>query len=482
MKLFPKLALTVCGLLIGTIVCLSAAFYMTQQRSIREQMNQERHAVLANLVHIAQESFLTNDDLLLVKYTGLLQKWNPALLSASVVSASGETLSHSEPNRIGKTNSENEPASTEALILTEPVPMGNHVIANAIVEFSQRYYAEVTRQRLAVLRRRVGEVALAAFVGGLLLSFLIALSWTRPIRSLVQAAGRIGHGRYDLELAGIDRRRDELGFLAKAVEEMAERLRELDAMKEDFVSAVTHELRSPLGAIESYLNLIADELKDGINEESWQLYLNRLRVNTQRLTRFVNDLLDVAALERGKVELHPQPTQTAVLAQDVLSFFEAKFVEKKLTASLRAAENLPTAILDPEKIRQVIVNLVSNAIKFTPAGGRITIHIECQKKENRLEIAVQDSGLGIAPHDQQKIFSKFEQVRGSRSKIQGPKGTGLGLPICKALVELHGGAIGVRSELGEGSTFFFTVPLAPSAAAGARMLRLASEPTEGVPT
>ncbi len=125
-------------------------------------------------------------------------------------------------------------------------------------------------------------------------------------------------------------RRDELGFLSKSFQTMAEELQELDHMKEDFVSAVTHELRSPLGAIESYLNLINEEVREGISPSTWQTYMERLRVNTQRLTRFVNDLLDVASLERGKIALERQPVNLAILIQDVVAFFAPKAAERKL--------------------------------------------------------------------------------------------------------------------------------------------------------
>src|SRR5439155_12621185 len=308
MKLFPKLALAVSTLLIGTTLCLSVSFYFAERRSIRAQADQERRALLQNLVHITQESFLTNDDLLLVKYTRWLQKWNPSLVSASVVSPQGEVLSHSEPSQIGKSVSPvvADPGRTEVLVLTQPVHLGNQWVATASAGFSERQFEETVQNRLRGLKRRLALIVAGAMATGLVISFWLALSWTRPIGALSQAAARIGQGKYQVDLASINRRHDELGFLSKAFQTMAEQLQQLDQMKEDFVSAVTHELRSPLGAIESYLNLIAQELHEGISTAAWENYLERLRINTQRLTRFVNDLLDVAALERGKIKLETQ--------------------------------------------------------------------------------------------------------------------------------------------------------------------------------
>ncbi len=467
MKLFPKLALTVSSLLIGTTICLSLSFYWAERRSIRFEAEQERHALLQNLVHIAQESFLTNDDLLLVKYTHWLQKWNPSLVSASVVSPRGEVLAHSEPSLIGKSVPQPiaapETDRTEVIVLTQPIHMGDTWVATASAGFSERQFEEIVQQRLRGLKRRLTIIVFGAIGAGLLISFLLALSWTRPIGSLAQAAKRVGQGKYQLDLASTLRRKDELGFLSKAFQTMAEQLQELDQMKEDFVSAVTHELRSPLGAIESYLNLINEEISEGISPSTWQTYMDRLRINTQRLTRFVNDLLDVAALERGKVTLDRQPVNLAILIQDVTAFFAPKIAERKLSCQTSFPEGpMPKAWADPDKIRQVLMNLLSNAIKFTPEKGTIEIGVEVLPNKDQLRVFVKDSGRGISPENQGKIFNKFEQVHSSRPLIKGPKGTGLGLSICRALVELHEGTIGVESKEGEGSCFYFTLPQAPA--------------------
>lgn len=463
MKLFPKLALMVSGLLIGTTVCLSGAFYLSERRSIEREADQERRALLQNLVHIAQESFLTNDDLLLVKYAGWLQKWNPALISASVAGTQDEVLAHSDPARIGKTAPASEASGAEIVVLSEPVRIGDHRIATASVEFSKRYFEDRVTERLARLQKRVALITAAALGVALAICFALALSWTRPIGRLAEAAGLIGGGQYPVDLAPTDRRRDELGSLARAFRRMADQLRELDRMKDDFVSAVTHELRSPLGAIESYLNLIHHETRQGMDSSAWALYLERLRANTQRLNRFVNDLLDVAAIERGKVTLELERANLAPVAQEVLALFHPKLKDKQLTADVQAAPGLPEVLADPDKIRQILTNLVANAIKFTPEKGRIEIRLEPDPGRKNVRVSVKDTGIGIAPEDQAAIFNKFEQVRSARQNIKGPKGTGLGLSICKALVELHGGALAVESRPGEGSTFSFTVPVRAAA-------------------
>jgi len=467
MRLFPKLSLAFSGLLIGAIVCLSGSFYWAEQRSIRAEANAEQQAILQNLVHIAQESYLTNDDLLLVKYTHWLSKWNPEMISARVVDTQGQVIAHSEPDRIGKPMGLDDPqtARAEVLVLSAPVRMGAHGIANASVTFSQRSLEETIHRRLAQLQRRLIEVSSVSLIVGLIVCFSLALSWTRPIGLLAKMAERIGQGRWDLDLGAVELRHDELGFLSRCFHKMADQLRELDEMKEDFVSAVTHELRSPLGAIESYLNLIGEELHQGISLPDWENYLHRLRLNTQRLTRFVNDLLDVAALTRGAITLERRPADVPALVRDVLDLFAVKLREKHLKYEVQVSPLMPPALCDAERVHQVIVNLVTNAIKFTPEKGHILIQVDSLLTKKLLQVSVTDTGIGISTEDQAKIFNKFQQVRSARQTVKGPKGTGLGLVISRALIEMHGGTLSVRSQPGKGSTFYFTLPLAEAGVA-----------------
>jgi len=439
---------------------LSLSYYWTEQYEIRQQAQLDQQRVLQNLTHIAEESFLSNDDLLLVKYVHLLPKWNSAMVSASVVGPTGEILAHSEPQRIGQQRIDSTPNTSSLLVLSQAVRLGARPYGTASVSFSQQKLEEILQLRLAGLRQRLAIVSSVGLLLGLLTSFVMALSWTRPIKRLASGAEEVGKGKWDLDLSPLDIREDELGFLARAFQGMAIRLKELDQMKEDFVSSVTHELRSPLGAIESFLNLIDHERSQGVPPEAWNDYLHRIRLNTERLTRFVNDLLDVAALERGKVPLHSQAMDIGSLAKDILVLFELKLKEKRISIDLHCPTDLPNAWADPDRIHQVLINLVSNAVKFTPEGGRIDLSLEDLSPKKWLRVCVADTGMGIGEKDQIKIFNKFEQVHASKAFVKGPKGTGLGLSICRELIGMHGGEIGVTSRLGKGSTFFFTLPAA----------------------
>jgi signal transduction histidine kinase len=460
MKLFPKLALMVSGLLLGTVLCIGFSYYWAEERDIRNQAKLDEQRVLQNLTHIAEESFLTGDDLLLVKYVLLLPKWNPTMAEAGVIDSRGKIRAHSVPQKIGHIEKDHATKRAFVIILSQNVRMGAGKTGTASVSFSQQKLNEELNIRLAALRKRISGLTCTGLLISLAGCFLMALSWTRPVQILSEGARQVGDGKLKLDLNGLTERSDELGFLARAFSDMAFKLEELDRMKEDFVSAVTHELRSPLGAIESFLNLIDHKRAQGIPEDRWRDYLQRIRLNTQRLTRFVNDLLDVSALERGKITVNKRSTDAGAAAKDVLLFFEAKMSEKGISGVLQCPNNLPKVWADQDHIMQVLINLVGNAVKFTPQGGHVEISLEHMSFQKMLRICVADTGIGISDKDQLIIFNKFEQVHSARTQVQGPKGTGLGLAICRELVKLQGGEIGVTSRLGQGSTFFFTLPTA----------------------
>ncbi len=457
MRLFPKLALMVSGLLLAAILCLSALYYWSEERQIRQDARAQQQSLLQSLVHIAQQAFVADDDLLMAKYAHLLLTWNPEMLSASVIDTKGHIRAHSDPQRFGQIADTLVPAPAYALIVSQPVILGAHRFGTASVTFSQKLLDEALQARLSQLRKRVATVALAALFLGLLGSLGMALSWTRPIGQLSQAFERLGKGKWDIDLGILEHRKDEIGFLSRSCLTMAGKLAELDQLKDDLVASVSHEFRSPLAAIESYLDRIEVVRKRGDSPESWVANLEPIRLSCVRLERFVDDLLDVAYFETGKLSLHRRPTDLAGLAQDVVKVFEFKFREKHLTCQLLAGPSLPRPLIDPDRIRQVLTNLLSNAMKFTPEGGRIQIQLTSANADVR--VTVKDTGIGIAPKDQARIFNKFEQVKTARAQVKGAKGSGLGLAMSRALVELHGGEIGVKSEPGQGSEFVFTLPV-----------------------
>jgi signal transduction histidine kinase len=233
------------------------------------------------------------------------------------------------------------------------------------------------------------------------------------------------------------------------------REREIGQMKDDFISLVSHELRTPLAAIKGSTDILLDGIMGELNLRQTDCLVIAKR-NIDRLSRLINDLLDFSRIEAGKAQLSKQRMDIANLIKDTVSLLEesAKAKDLRLTASF--GPDLPEIEVDADKIIQVITNLVGNAIKFTPAGGQITV--EVTRVKDVLQIDVVDTGLGVPHQDLVKIFEKFYQVI-RLDNSQKTKGTGLGLPICKGIVEKHGGKIWVDSELGKGSKFSFSLPI-----------------------
>jgi len=231
------------------------------------------------------------------------------------------------------------------------------------------------------------------------------------------------------------------------------KMKEVEQLKSDFVANVSHELRSPLAAIQKNLSLILDQTAGETNANQNE-FLSLAKDNVERLTRLINDLLDLSKIEAGKMELKKAKTDLKALVRNAVTAFTGWFKEKGITARLDVPNTPLDLEIDVDKITQVMNNLLSNALKFTPAKGEIRIALNAAA--GPIEVSVTDTGIGIAPKDVQRIFNKFEQA--SANHPVGTNGTGLGLPLAKQIVEKHGGSMRVTSEIGKGSTFTFTLP------------------------
>ena len=232
------------------------------------------------------------------------------------------------------------------------------------------------------------------------------------------------------------------------------RLKDLDKMKSDFVSNVSHELRTPLTSIKGSVDNMLDGLTGSLNDKQLR-YLARVKSNTDRLSRLINDLLDLSRIEAGHIDLRPTILPLAAVVAEAAEQLKPSAERKLIQIEVMAPDPSMTVWADRDKLTQVLLNLIGNAIKFTPEDGNVTVAIEKNGNE-WVQISVADSGPGILPEEADKIFAKFYQIAHS-DKLR-PKGSGLGLAISKALVEMHGGHIWVESELGRGSKFSFTLP------------------------
>jgi PAS domain S-box-containing protein len=279
--------------------------------------------------------------------------------------------------------------------------------------------------------------------------------------ALRDASGKpVGHITIARDITERKRMEQQLRQQMEELESAYQKLKELDQLKDSFLSTVSHELRTPLTSIKSFSEILLSYDED---KETQKEFLTIINEESNRLTRLINDFLDLSKIEAGRMQWETTELSLDEVIQTALNATHALSREAKLNVDTVIGRDLPTVLCDKDRLVQVVTNLLSNAIKFTPEGGAIRVKAHLQngrkpeKEADMIMVSVSDSGIGIAPKDQQSVFEKFKQVGDTLSNK--PKGTGLGLPICKEIIEHYGGRIWVKSEPGKGSTFFFTLPI-----------------------
>jgi signal transduction histidine kinase len=244
---------------------------------------------------------------------------------------------------------------------------------------------------------------------------------------------------------------------ARLFEELADKSRQLEAAsrhKSEFLANMSHELRTPLNAIIGFSEVLAERMFGDVNDKQAE-YLQDILASGRHLLSLINDILDLSKVEAGRLELEPGRFHLPTAVDQALTLVRERASRSGIGLEVRVDERVGEIVGDERKVRQVILNLLSNAVKFTPEGGRV--RVTAAAAEGLVTIAVSDTGIGIAPEDQAAVFEEFRQV--GRDGARKAEGTGLGLTLAKRFVELHGGQIGVRSRLGQGSTFTFTLPV-----------------------
>jgi signal transduction histidine kinase len=309
------------------------------------------------------------------------------------------------------------------------------------------------RSRGMVIGFAVGAVALA-----LLLGYAISWSLIAPVQRMNVRLKEIASGDFAGRVAIPNR--DELGALAGNLNRMSEELgrlyQQIEAAsrhKSEFLANMSHELRTPLNAIIGFSEVLLERMFGELNPKQEE-YLQDILTSGRHLLSLINDILDLSKVEAGRMELEPSAFDLASTLEGCLTLVRERASHHGIALELDMDESLGQFVADERKLRQVVLNLLSNAVKFTPEGGRI--RLQGGREDDTVQISVSDTGVGIAPEDQEAVFEEFRQVGSDQARKS--EGTGLGLALARKFVELHGGRIWVASEVGKGSTFTITIP------------------------
>jgi signal transduction histidine kinase len=259
------------------------------------------------------------------------------------------------------------------------------------------------------------------------------------------------------DLAGALEQRDRL---LREVEETSRQLAEVSRHKSEFLANTSHELRTPLNAIIGFSEVLIEKMFGDLNDKQEE-YLNDILMSGQHLLSLINDILDLSKVEAGQMELEVGEFSVREALENGLTMLKERASRHGIALGLEVDPDLGVIEADERKVKQVVFNLLSNAVKFTPDGGRV--EVTAHQLDHEIQIAVRDTGIGISPEDQERIFEEFRQVGEGSARAEG---TGLGLALTRKLVELHGGRIWVESAVGSGSTFTFALPLGRGEASG----------------
>ncbi|MDW8325482.1 MAG: ATP-binding protein [Anaerolineales bacterium] len=306
-------------------------------------------------------------------------------------------------------------------------------------------------EEVAYLQRTTAALALAG-VGAVIVAVLVgvwlARTLTRPLRALTNAAHRMASG--ELEQAVDVRSEDEIGELAAAFNRMSREVARANQARKQMTADVAHELRTPLTVIAGYI----ESMRDGVLAATPER-LSVIYAEIERLQHLVGDLRTLSQADAGELKLNLEPVSPAELLEQTQAAFAHQAEQKGVALRVEAERNLPAVNGDEIRLLQVLSNLVSNALRYTPAGGQIVLSAT-MNGDRQVALSVRDTGPGIAPEDLPFIFNRFYRADKARAGEGGE--SGLGLAIAKALAEAHGGALTVQSVLGQGSTFTLQLP------------------------
>ncbi len=440
MKLFHKFSAALIAAALAAASLLGGIFFKFQERTVTRAQEARLQAMEQSVLAMLGEAELAGDPLMAVDYLKGVCSSEPAISHCALDIGRGMRAVPSRVRRPGPPKSD--------------TPLRREITGkkySARVFFSSEALARERKAALSGVWRDLAAAFAAAMAVAVLLGLLLARRLTRRLRRLAAEAAALGEGRFGVkaEVSGSD----EVADLAAAFNATSDKLLELEAMKKNFTASVTHELRSPLGVIETYAAMLLKE-EERFSPDDTAVF-RRIKENAVRLANFVTAMLDLAKIERGKMELRVSEEDPLALVRDAADFLRPKAEEKKVSLLAQTPPGAAQVRLDRELLTHALTNFIANAVKFTPEGGRVTVRASLPPGLFRVE--VQDTGPGLKPGEEAKLFAPYAQG----SAAPGHGGTGLGLALAKAIVELHKGRVGCGPAPGGGALFWLEIPIEP---------------------
>ena len=480
MRLATKLSLVLCSLALGAAACVLFPLSLTERKHLLEQVRASQSVEVGQLGHACADLFQRADGApCSAALKTLLLLSDPGRVAYAVLLDSrGRVGLHSDFLHGDLSLKDAAPAAAElARAHQSPDPMIQRLEADG--RRLELISAPILQLEAQGARRRLGTVAVAydaavvegsvrrqqressaraarAALPGIALALLAAIglgrALSRPIRTIGDGARLIGEGKLSTRIP--EDRSDELGDLAREFNGMARRLAELDRLKESFLGQITHDLRNPVAGIMAHMDVLLMGTVGPLNEGQTRSVQIALQ-SCEALNVLIGNILDLTRLEAGEMAFKPEELDLAALTGSVIELLRPKAAAFGVALDAAVAPGARVRA-DEAALRRVLVNLVSNALHFTPQGGRVSVAHASDGAFDK--VSVSDTGIGIPADKLGTLFQKFSQVAETKNKVRYVPGSGLGLVICKQIVEAHGGVITAGSVYGKGSTFSFTLP------------------------
>jgi signal transduction histidine kinase len=440
MRLYHKLNAAFFFIALISALSVSIVFFKFQKDTIIKNEAEKITLMEDGIKTIISEGVLAKDQLMIADYLDNLRQSHPEIISIHLnLNGAWNEIKFKRKNpkepieyketferKISKNNIKVKIKFAKSVFKTKQDKVFQHIIKNLFV-----------------------SIILALLIS-IITAFLLSYNITKRLKFIGEFARKIGGNQLgeQIKISG----NDEIKELATSFNLMSKKLLELENMKKTFVSSVTHELRSPLGVIKSYVDIMLKNGRQWTKEEKENF--ERIKENSARLSNFVTTLLDIAKIEKGEMDIHLEAGDIKQIITNSFIFFQPKMIETKIALKLNLSDELPKLQIDSEMISHVLSNFISNAIKFTPSGGVITVKA-FRSGKNNLRVEVIDTGIGIDKKHKAKLFSPFQQIPNKINR----KGTGLGLYFSKKVIELHKGEIGFDSKKRKGANFWFELPI-----------------------